>query len=67
VLGLDEVQLTYSRESLRRYGNLSSVSILTVLELALAAGFPLPPGKDALVLGIGPGLSLELALLTNEA
>lgn len=66
VLGLDEVQLGFSRESLRRYGNLSSVSILTVLELALAAGFPLPAGKDALVLGIGPGLSLELALLTNE-
>jgi alkylresorcinol/alkylpyrone synthase len=66
VFGLGEAQLAFSRESLRRYGNLSSVSILTVLELALGAGFPLPAGKDALVLGVGPGLSLELALLTNE-
>jgi len=67
VLGLDEEQLKFSRESLRRYGNLSSVSILTVLELALGAGFPLAPGKDALLLGVGPGLSLELLLLTREA
>lgn len=65
VLGLGDEELSFSRESLRRYGNLSSVSILTVLELAFAAGFPLPPGKDALVLGVGPGLSLELALLSS--
>lgn len=67
VLELGPDELAFSRESLRRYGNLSSVSILTVLELAFQAGFPLPPGKDALVLGIGPGLSLELALLTHDA
>jgi len=66
VLGLGDAELAFSRESLRRYGNLSSVSILTVLELALDAGFPLPPGKDALLMGVGPGLSLELALLTGS-
>jgi alkylresorcinol/alkylpyrone synthase len=64
VLGLREQELAFSRESLRRYGNLSSVSILTVLELACEAGFPLPSGQDALLVGVGPGLSLELALLT---
>src|SRR5262249_48965897 len=64
VLGLRSEALAFSRESLRHYGNLSSVSILSVLELALARGFPLPSGKDALVLGVGPGLSLELALLS---
>jgi alkylresorcinol/alkylpyrone synthase len=64
-LGLDEAAVEYSRESLRRYGNLSSVSILTVLELALARGFPLAPGKDALVMGVGPGLSLEFCLLSQ--
>ena len=63
VLKLDEHALRFSRESLRRYGNLSSVSILTVLELALEQGFPLEDGKSALLLGVGPGLSLELALL----
>jgi len=67
VLGLGEAELAFSRESLRRYGNLSSVSILTVLELAFEAGFPLPSGKDALVMGVGPGLSLELALLTQDS
>jgi alkylresorcinol/alkylpyrone synthase len=67
VFGLDEAALSFSRESLRRFGNLSSVSILTVLELAFEAGFPLRSGQDALVLGIGPGLSLELALLTQDA
>jgi len=67
VLGLGEAELAFSRESLRRYGNLSSVSVLTVLELAFEAGFPLPAGKDALLMGVGPGLSLEFALLTNEA
>ncbi|HEX6882695.1 MAG TPA: 3-oxoacyl-[acyl-carrier-protein] synthase III C-terminal domain-containing protein [Planctomycetota bacterium] len=67
VLGLGEEELAFSRESLRRYGNLSSVSVLTVLELALEAGFPLAPGKDALLMGVGPGLSLELALLSSPA
>ncbi len=63
-LGLSEEDLRLSRESLRRYGNLSSVSILTVLELALAEGFRVPPGKEALMIGVGPGLSLELALFS---
>ncbi len=65
LFGLAPGELVFSRESLRRYGNLSSVSILTVLELALADGFPLPPGKEALLVGVGPGLSLELALLSS--
>lgn len=60
--------LVHSREALRRYGNLSSVSILTVLELALdedfADGFSTLGEKDALVVGVGPGLSLEFSLLS---
>jgi alkylresorcinol/alkylpyrone synthase len=67
VLDLDESDLRFSRESLRRYGNLSSVSVLTVLELAFGEGFPLAPGKSALLLGIGPGLSLELLLLEGPS
>ncbi len=66
LFGLAPGELVFSRESLRRYGNLSSVSILTVLELALADGFPLPPKKEALLVGVGPGLSLELALLSTR-
>jgi len=64
-LGLSEHELRYARASLREHGNLSSVSILTVLEGALADGFPLAPGKRALVMGVGPGLSLEFSLLAG--
>lgn len=55
--------LRHSEEALRRYGNLSSASILAVLDLALAAGTRPPPGQDALVLAFGPGLSAEMLLL----
>jgi alkylresorcinol/alkylpyrone synthase len=59
---LDESALRFSRESLRSYGNLSSASILTVLELALCAEARPSAGLECLVLGIGPGLSIELSL-----
>ena len=61
IFGLDERDLSISRESLRRYGNLSSASVLTLLEIALAEGAPRGRG-EALVVGVGPGLSLELSL-----
>lgn len=59
--GLAPGGLRFSRESLRRHGNLSSASVLTVIELALAEG--VRPGTTAFVLAVGPGLSLEMALL----
>lgn len=59
--GLAPEDLRFSRESLRRYGNLSSASVLTVLELALETG--VRPGTQAFLLAVGPGLSLEMALL----
>jgi predicted naringenin-chalcone synthase len=48
---------------LNQTGNLSSASILAVLERAWAAGERLDDGQLALLLAIGPGLSLELSLL----
>src|SRR5690349_4827831 len=60
IFGLDERALDLSRESLRRYGNLSSASVLTLLELALERGVRPPQGREALLVGVGPGLSLEL-------
>jgi alkylresorcinol/alkylpyrone synthase len=63
---LDAGALDFSRESLRRFGNLSSVSILTVLEIALDAHVSLPEGKEAFLMAIGPGLSLEMLLLDWE-
>lgn len=59
--GLGPEALRFSRESLRRFGNLSSASILSVLELALDGGAREP--TQALMVGVGPGLSLELTLL----
>ena len=67
LFGLEADALRFSRESLRRYGNLSSASILTVLDLALAAGARPAAGLEALVLGIGPGLSMELSLWSWDA
>jgi alkylresorcinol/alkylpyrone synthase len=64
--GLDADALRFSRESLRRYGNLSSASILTVLELALEARPTVPEGKEAFLMAIGPGLSLEMMILHWE-
>ena len=68
IFDLGEGKLEHSREALRRYGNLSSVSILTVMELALDESFN--PAlrnlgdKHALIVGVGPGLSLEFSLLS---
>jgi alkylresorcinol/alkylpyrone synthase len=62
IFELGEGALALSHESLRRYGNLSSASVLTLLELALERGVQPPSGSEALLVGVGPGLSLELSL-----
>jgi alkylresorcinol/alkylpyrone synthase len=73
--GLDEHAMRFTREALRRYGNLSSASVLTVLELALAENSAElreapnsreDPGRHAFLMGVGPGLSLEMLLLNFE-
>ena len=61
--GLAPGELRFSRESLARVGNLSSASVLCVIELALEARVQVEPGKLALVAAVGPGLSLEFLLL----
>ena len=58
--------LTFSREALRRYGNISSVSILTVLELAMETDLTQAEDKEVLIVGVGPGLSLEFSLLSID-
>lgn len=66
LFALEAEDLRFSRESLRRYGNLSSASILSVFELAAREGVELAEGREVLLVGVGPGLSLELALLSGS-
>jgi len=51
-----------SRRSLAEVGNLSSASVLHILEKTIDAGRP-PPGSAGLMIGLGPGVSAELVLL----
>ncbi len=59
-LGFGPSELTHSREVLRNYGNMSSPTVLFVLERHLReAG----PGELGVLLALGPGLAAETALL----
>jgi predicted naringenin-chalcone synthase len=61
-LKLPDSALTASRRSLSEAGNMSSVSVLHILELT-AEEDPPPPGSFGLMIGLGPGVSAELLLL----
>ncbi|WP_345710889.1 type III polyketide synthase [Kineococcus glutinatus] len=65
-LDLPDDALRRSWRSLERVGNLSSASVLHVLADTLAqrsaAGSP-PAGDEAVLLAVGPGISVELVLL----
>lgn len=60
-LKLHESAVAPSRRSLAEVGNLSSVSVLHVLEQVTEA--PQAPGTLGLMVGLGPGVSAELLLL----
>ena len=62
-LGLEEGSLDIEREVIRDYGNMSSPTILFVLEQAIAAGLP---GRSAL-LAMGPGFSASCITLRRVA
>ncbi|MDY6996682.1 MAG: 3-oxoacyl-[acyl-carrier-protein] synthase III C-terminal domain-containing protein [Actinomycetota bacterium] len=61
-LGLPDSAVQTSRRSLAEVGNLSSVSVLHILEKTMAAERP-APGSPGLMIGLGPGVSVELVLL----
>jgi alkylresorcinol/alkylpyrone synthase len=60
-LKLPESALALSRRSLAEAGNLSSASVLEILERSLEG--PRRPGSFGLMVGLGPGVSAELVLL----
>jgi len=60
-LKLPDSAVELSRRSLAEVGNLSSASVLHVLEKTIDAD-PLP-GSAGLMIGLGPGVSAELVLL----
>ncbi len=61
-LGITDDDLALSWESLRTIGNLSSASVLYILEQTLRRRPP-PPGALGVMLAMGPGFCSELLLL----
>ena len=61
-LGLNEQDLQYSREVFRNFGNMSSATVLFVLDQVMTSGRP-QPGDLALMAAMGAGFAAEGALL----
>jgi len=61
-LDLSDEQVQYSLDILRDYGNMSSATVLFVLEDILQTGTP-DPGDYGLMMAFGPGLTMEALLL----
>jgi predicted naringenin-chalcone synthase len=62
LLELDDAQMAHARMVLRCYGNMSSATILFVLEEMLRAEAPVD-GDWGVMIGLGPGFAAEGALL----
>jgi alkylresorcinol/alkylpyrone synthase len=62
LLELSEGQLAHTRSVLRTFGNMSSATILFVLEETLRAESPVP-GDWGVMIGLGPGFAAEGVLL----
>ena len=62
LLGLSEDQVGHSRFVLRSFGNMSSATILFVLDETLRQESPVP-GDWSVMIGLGPGFAAEGALL----
>lgn len=61
-LGLTSEQLRFSRKVLREYGNMSSATVMFVLDEVARAGEP-RPGDWGVMVALGPGMAAETALL----
>jgi alkylresorcinol/alkylpyrone synthase len=61
-LGLTDEQLRFSKTVLRTYGNMSSPTVMFVLDEVVRNGDP-QPGDWGVMLALGPGMAAEAALL----
>jgi polyketide synthase Type III len=61
-VGLTDEQLRHSKCVLKNFGNMSSPTVLFVLDEVIRNGNPLP-GDFGIMLAMGPGLAIEGALL----
>lgn len=60
--GMTDVQLRFSRSVLRNYGNMSSPTVMFVLDEIVRSGEP-RVGDWGVMIALGPGMAAELALL----
>lgn len=60
--GITEDQLRFSRSVLRNYGNMSSPTVMFVLDEVIRKGDP-RPGDWGVMIALGPGMAAEVALL----
>ena len=61
-MGLTDEQLRYSKTVMRNYGNMSSPTVMFVLDEAVRNGDP-RPGDWGVMIALGPGMAAETALL----
>lgn len=61
-IGLTDEQLQFSRNVLRNYRNMSSPTVMYVLDEVVRRGDPLP-GDRGVMVALGPGMAAEAALL----
>jgi polyketide synthase Type III len=60
--GMTDEQLRFSRSVLRNYGNMSSPTVMFVLDEVVRNGGT-RPGDWGVMIGLGPGMAAEVALL----
>jgi len=60
--GMTDDQLRFSRAVLRNYGNMSSPTVMFVLDEVVRNGDP-RPGDWGVMIALGPGMAAEVALL----
>ena len=60
--GLTNAQVHFSRTVLRRYGNMSSPTVMFVLDEVMRNGDP-QPGDLGVMVALGPGMAAEVVLL----